>query len=58
MAQLEQILRKFEDPKIDKILNPGEVYFLVTRMLHAVEDWHESCKVFPLSLYLQYAGYT
>ncbi len=32
VAQIEQILWKFKDPKIAKILNLEEVYFLVTRV--------------------------
>ena len=31
IVQIEPILQKFEDPKIDKILNLERVYFLVTR---------------------------
>ena len=32
MAQIEQIIQEFRDPKIDNILNLEQVYFLVTRV--------------------------
>ncbi len=32
IVQIEPILQKFEDPKIDNILNLERVYFLVTRV--------------------------
>ncbi len=36
MVQIEEILRKFEEPKIAKILNREEVYFLVTRIIYVI----------------------
>ena len=41
VVQIEQILRKFWEPKIVKILNPEEVYFLVTRIIYCCKANHE-----------------